>query len=135
MKAIKKQCKAYLLNLAQLATELSIVCSDLSALAEVQQLAISILQNANLLSAQISGVKKAELKAIITESEAWENLEECLDMDIISNLEESFFRLLENNAEHQAGDFFQEFLAKIDQRFSQIIACIQAISDVLEDDE
>ena len=135
MKAIKKRSKALLFNLKQSAEALQLVCADLSVLSEIQQLAGTILIHVDALNLLMIDVKKTELKYTLSSSPAWTYLETLLDNDVISNLEEQFFKLLDNNAEQPVGVFFQELLAKIDTRYNDIINIIQDISELLAEDD
>jgi hypothetical protein len=134
MKSIKKRFKLLLAEIEQLASELGLLCADLSLLSEMQQTADKILRACEDLSSQVSELKKAAFRDGIAEAEALAELEEMVDSDAISGLEDRFFAELGNHADSGAGEFLQQLLEKIDKRYTKMIERIQQLSALLDED-
>lgn len=134
MKSIKKRFKSLLAEIEQLASELGLLCADLPLLSEMQQTAGKILHACEDLSSQVSELKKAAFRDGIAEAEALAELEEMVDSDAISGLEDRFFAELDNHADSGAGEFLQQLLEKIDKRYTKMVEHIQQLSALLDEE-
>jgi hypothetical protein len=128
MKSIKKRFKLLLAELHEAAYDLALLSSDLSLLAEIQQTAHHILTAVATLNEQTVALKKEQFREHIAESRAFAELEEIIDIDLISRLEEQFFKVETNQDNSQIGQFLQQLLDKIDRRFTKITTLIQQLT-------
>lgn len=134
MKSIKKRFKLLLTEIEQAASELALLGADLSLLSEVHQTAGKVSSACEALRLQISALKKTEFREGIADAEALFQLEEVVDSDAISALEDRFFAELDNHADSGIGEFLQQLLDKIDKRYTKMVENIQQLSALLEDE-
>jgi hypothetical protein len=86
------------------------------------------------LNLQIADLKKAEFRDGIADSEALSELEELIDNDTISTLEERFFSELDNHADSGIGEFLQQLLEKIDKTHAEMLINIQNLIALLDEE-
>lgn len=134
MKSIKKRFKQLLAELADTANELALLSADLSLLQEIQEIARKVLAASQTLSLRAAQLNKAEFVDEIADCEALALLEELIDNDAVSTLEDVFFAELENHADSRIGEFLQQLLEKIDKRYTKILENIQQLSSLLEEE-
>ena len=134
MKSIKKRFKLILTEIEQAADELAGLSADLSLLGEIQQTAGKVLNACVALRAQIAELKKAEFREGIADAEALSQLDEIVDIDAVSALEDRFFAELKNHADSQIGEFLQQLLDKIDKRYTKMVGLIQQLSGLLDEE-
>ncbi|WP_347987255.1 hypothetical protein [Methylomonas sp. AM2-LC] len=130
MKSVKKRFKKMLGDIDTSATELAALCMDLTLLIDIQEFTTKVLTVVDKLKLQCSKVSKEEFSETILASEALAELEELIDTDVISTIEERFFSTLNYDADHPVGLFLQQVLNKIENRHKLIIAQIQQLLTV-----
>lgn len=134
MKSIKKRFKLILAEINLSATELYVVCVDLTLLKEMELVAINILAIEQRLRFEISDLKKDEFSDGMADSGSLAELDDMVDTDVISNLEERFFSELGNQSDSGLGEFLQQLLMKIDKLYTGILMNIQQLHGLLEED-
>lgn len=133
MKSIKKRFKQLLAEIDRSAQELALLSADLDLLCELRQTVDQVANACAALSAQASELKKQEFRDGIAGSDALSQLEEMIDIDAISALEDRLFAALDNHADSGIGEFLQQLLAKIDSRYTAMIENIQQLNALLEE--
>lgn len=134
MKSIKKRFKSLLAEIELVAGELELMSSDLLLLDDVRQIADKILSACETLRLQAAELKKADFSEGIAGAEALSQLEEIADIDAVSLLEDRFFAELKNQADSNIGVFLQQWLDKIDERYTKLVELIQQLT-ALPDEE
>ena len=134
MKSIKKRFKQLLSEIAESANQLAIISADLALLNEIQQLAAKVLRANATLNLLASALKKDDFVIGIADSQALAELEELIDIDAISALEEHLFNALNNQEDHGVGEFLQQFLDKIDKNYTKMLGNIQELTALLDED-
>jgi len=135
MKSIKKRFKLLLSDIVESAQQLAVISADLALLSEIQQLAAKVLRADATLSLLTSSLKKDDFVMGISDSQALAELEELIDIDAISTLEERLFSALNNQEDHGVGEFLQQFLDKVDKNYTKMIGDIQQLTALLEDED
>jgi hypothetical protein len=133
MKSIKKRFKLILAEINFSATELYEICADLTMLSEMQKVADAILAAEQRLRLEVSDLNKQEFREAIADSSSLAELDDMVDIDVISNLEERFFSELGDQSESGLGEFLQQLLAKIEKPYAKILAEIQQLHSLLEE--
>ncbi|MGD0961309.1 MAG: hypothetical protein ABSB19_15990 [Methylomonas sp.] len=131
MKSVKKRFKLGLADIESSAAELALLCADLTLLEDMQNLAAEILAAVTSLKQACGEFNKQEFCEGIADSEAWQVLEDMIDADALSLLEERMFNGLGDHADSEAGIFLQQTLDKIGKRYTQIITTIQELSALI----
>jgi len=134
MKSIKKRFKLLLAELTDAANELALLSADLSLLQEIREIAEKVLAASLTLSQETARLNKSEFAEEIAGCEALALLEELVDNDAVSTLEDVFFAELANHADSRIGEFLQQLLDKIDKRYAKILENIQQLSALLEEE-
>lgn len=135
MTASKKRYKQVLGDIVESAQQLTILSADISLLSEIQLLAARVLRAEAKLSLLVSALKKDDLAVGVSDSQALAELEEMIDNDAISSLEERLFATLNNQEDHAVGEFLQQFLDKIDKHYTKMLGDIQQLTALLEEGE
>jgi hypothetical protein len=135
MKSIKKRFKLLLSDIAESANQLAIFSADLELLTEIQQLASKVLRADATLSLLASALKKDDFVMGISDSQALAELEELIDVDAISALEDRLFSALNSQEDDGVGQFLQQILDKIDKNYTKMIGDIQQLTALLEEAE
>ncbi len=128
MASLKKQSKRLLNDIEDSANQLVYLTSDLSLLADTNKLALSLKTNIETLNRQLAGLKKAEFNATLAESEILEILDELIDSDPISTLEQRLFAAHTDQESNEVGEFFQQLLDKIEKLYSPLLSAIQQLT-------
>jgi hypothetical protein len=135
MKSIKKRFKLLLSDIVVSANQLAVISADLTLLSEIQQLAAKVLRADATLSLLISALKKDDFVIGVADSQALAELEEMIDVDAVSSLEERLFAALNNQDDHGVGEFLQQFLGKIDKTYTKMLTDIQLLTALLDQQE
>lgn len=128
MTSLKKQSKRLLGDIQKSANQLALLTSDLTLLEDTHEWARSLEKNIETLNQQLAGLKKAEFNATLADSEILEILDELIDSDPISALEQ---RLLAAQADQESGvvgEFFQQLLDKIEKLYTPLLSAIQQLT-------
>ncbi|MDT4289059.1 hypothetical protein RO575_05790 [Methylomonas sp. MO1] len=128
MASLKKQSKRLLNDIQDSANHLARLTSDLTLLADTHELALSLKTNIEALNQQLAGLKKAEFNATLAESEILEILDELIDSDPISTLEQRLFAVHADQESDEVGEFFQQLLDKIEKLYSPLLSSIQQLT-------
>ncbi|WP_026602344.1 hypothetical protein [Methylomonas sp. 11b] len=128
MASLKKQSKRLLKDIQDSANHLARLTSDLTLLADTHELALSLKTNIETLNQQLAGLKKAEFNATLAESEILEILDELIDSDPISTLEQRLFAVHADQESDEVGEFFQQLLDKIEKLYSPLLSSIQQLT-------
>ncbi|WP_020484557.1 hypothetical protein [Methylomonas sp. MK1] len=128
MASLKKQSKRLLNDIQDSANHLARLTSDLTLLADTHELALSLKTNIETLNQQLAGLKKAEFNATLAESEILEILDELIDSDPISTLEQRLFAVHADQESNEVGEFFQQLLDKIEKLYSPLLSSIQQLT-------
>lgn len=134
MKSIKKRFKQLLAEIDRSAQTLLVLSADLDLFSEIHQTGERIAEACAALSEQASNLKKVEFRDGIAGAEALSQLEEFVDTDAISALEDRLFAALENQAEDSIGEFLQQLLEKFDRHYSAMVENIQQLSALLDEE-
>lgn len=133
MASIKKHSKRLLEDIQEAANSLELVSSNLDLLEEIHELALDLKTNITALNRQLAGLKKAEFAAALAKSEVMEILDELVDQDPISALEQRLFTALPDQASNEAGEYFQQLLDKIEKLYTPLLTAIQQLTAIQED--
>ncbi|MEI8571132.1 hypothetical protein U737_02470 [Methylomonas sp. LW13] len=128
MASQKKQSKRLLNDIEDSVNQLVFLTSDLSLLADTNKLALNLKTNIETLNRQLAGLKKAEFNATLAESEILEILDELIDSDPISTLEQRLFAAHADQESGEVGEFFQQLLDKIEKLYSPLLSSIQQLT-------
>ncbi len=134
MTSIKKRGKHLLSEIQKSAMQLVLLSEDLSLLTEIHQLASRTQACVETLNRQLAGLKKAEFSATLAHSESLAILEELVDNDAISQLEERFFAAKPEQDTGEVAVFLQQLLAKIENHYASLLESIQQLT-ALSDEE
>ena len=129
MKSIKKRFKTELADIRQLATELTLLSSEIGVLRQLEQVASTITDVCDALMARASELKKTEFVAGIAEAESLEQLRDAADNDLISSIEDAFFA----HSPHSQDEWFQQLLAKLEWRYVSMLEKIQQLLGLLDE--
>jgi hypothetical protein len=134
MKSIKKRFKLILAEIEQPASELAVLSADLELLSEIRRMANQVTNACETLRLEASKLKKADFSEGIAGAEALAQLDEMVDIDAISALEDRFFAARGNHADSGVGEFLQQLLDKIDQCYTKMVENIQQLSALLDEE-
>lgn len=134
MASKKKRGKQLLQEINQLAAQLAILTAELSLLDDMHRLALDIGDNVEQLTQQLDGLKKAEFCEVLAGSEVLLSLDEIVDIDAISLLEERLLAVQPEDGEGELSLFLQQLMDKLEKHYVAMITAIQALC-ALPDDE
>ncbi|MCQ8118942.1 hypothetical protein [Methylomonas rosea] len=128
MTSLKKQSKRLLSDIQKSANQLALLASDLTLLEDTHEWARSLEKNIETLNQQLAGLKKAEFNATLADSEILEVLDELIDSDPISALEQRLFAAQADQESGVVGEFFQQLLDKIEKLYTPLLSAIQQLT-------
>lgn len=128
MTSLKKQSKRLLSDIQKSANQLALLASDLTLLEDTREWARSLEKNIETLNQQLAGLKKAEFNATLADSEILEILDELIDSDPISALEQRLFAAQADQESGVVGEFFQQLLDKIEKLYTPLLSAIQQLT-------
>ncbi|AMK76326.1 MULTISPECIES: hypothetical protein [Methylomonas] len=132
MKSLKKQSKRLLSDIQESANQLALLTSNLTLLEDFNELALSLKTNIETLNRQLAGLKKTEYNAALADSEILEILDELIDNDPISALEQRLFAAQADQESGVVGEFFQQLLDKIEKLYTPLLSAIQQLTATQE---
>jgi len=134
MTSIKKRGKRLLAEIQESANQLALLTSDLSMLKEIYALAREVQESIDRLNNELAGLKKAEFSAKLANSKTLAVLDELVDNDAMSALEQRLFEVQPDMENSEAGLFLQQILAKIETLYTPLLESIQQLT-ALPDEE
>ncbi|WP_446808470.1 hypothetical protein ACH50O_14365 [Methylomonas sp. 2BW1-5-20] len=134
MASIKKRGKQLIADIEKSANQLAILTSDLSLLKNIYDLARSVQENIASLNNELTDLKKAEYSAGLADSKALAALDELIDNDAISALEQRLFAVQPDQENSETGDFLQQILEKIEKLYTPLLESLQQLT-ALPDEE
>ncbi|WKJ90955.1 hypothetical protein QZJ86_02185 [Methylomonas montana] len=134
MTSIKKRGKRLLTDIEESANQLALLSSDLSLLKEIYDLARGVQESIDGLNHELAGLKKAEFSTKLANSKTLADLEELVDNDAMSALEQRLFEAQPDMENSEVGLFLQQVLAKIETLYTPLLESIQQLT-ALPDEE
>ncbi len=133
MKSIKKRFKHRLAEIEQQASTLCLLTAELSLLDSLYKLSSQVLQVCEQLEQQASALNKTDFIEGMTENPGVIQLNEWVDADAMSLLEQQFFAAVDNHADSNIGEFLQQLLEKLEPHYTQMVNNIQQLSGLLDE--
>lgn len=134
MTSIKKRGKQLLAEIQESANQLVLLTGELSLFKEIHDLAQSIQVAVGTLNEELAGLKKTEFTATLVNSKALAVLDELVDDDAISALEQRLFAAQPDQENSEVGEFLQQLLGKIETRYMQLLESIQQLTAMPEEE-
>jgi hypothetical protein len=134
MKSIKKRFKQLLAEIEQSANKLAVLSADLELLSGIHQTADQVSSACEALRLRVSELKKTEFREGVADAEALSRLDEMVDTDAISALEDRLFAAQGNHADSGIGEFLQQLLDKIDKCYTEMVENIQQLCALLDNE-
>lgn len=135
MKSIKKRFRMQLAEVMEMARELSCLSEGIDLLLPADELACEILQACQALEQKADGLHKSEFAEQIAGDEALLQLDEAVDCDLISCLEERFAKALEQASMPQLDGLLQQILEKLEKKQVIMNQRIQQLGSLLNESE
>lgn len=134
MKSLKKRFKQQLSLSTQRAAEWALLTADIDLLASAQASAQAVVNACIALQQQTATLDKADFAAEISQATALVTLEEWVDRDEMSILENSLFSALDRDADETLQQFFGQLLDKLDRQHALLVGAIQPLLELLSID-
>jgi len=134
MQSIKQQIEIHLIALQQANHALYELTVDLSLLAAISDMTIKVSQALDLLLSQAAELGTEEFVVFLLESEAIEVLDEVVDTDAVSALEDRFFTAIDSMEDNPMGGFLAELIEKIEIRYTNLVTAIHELNALLNVD-
>lgn len=134
MKSLKKRGKRLLTDIKESAERIALISSDLDLLKDLHQMANEIAEHIDNLSRELSGLSKAEFAETLANAESLPALEEIVDIDAISLLEEKLFAAQADLENSEIGVFLQQLLEKVEKLHTPMLEAIQQLTALPEED-
>ncbi len=104
---------------------------ELSLLQVMSDSALEVLVALDALSEQLNGLQEDAFKESILDSELINLLDEIVDVDAISELEEHLFETMDSIDDTVLGVFLTELLEKIERRYTRLIEAVHELNALL----
>ena len=130
MQSIKQQIKTRLIEIQKANQVLHELTIDLSLLDAVSTMTLGVAQSIEALLEQ-SELMGDEFIALLEDSESIDILDEVVDTDAISELENQFFSVIENMEDSEMGGFLTEMIEKIELRYTHLVEAIHELNALL----
>jgi len=134
MQSIKQQIEIHLIALQQANHALYELTVDLSLLAAIGDMTVKVSQALELLLSQAAELGTEEFMVFLLESEAIEALDEVVDTDAVSALEDRFFTAIDSMEDNPMGGFLAELIEKIEIRYTNLVTAIHELNALLNVD-
>ena len=131
MKSIKKHFKTKLSDIERAASDLMLLSVDISMLEAVQLLANKVLTACEVLRVRASELDKKHFVEQILQEEALSRLDELVDEDVISLVEQRFSAVSVNSEEGAAAELLRQLLDKLERRYVALADHIQQLGRLL----
>lgn len=135
MKSIKKRFRMQLAEVMAAAGELACVAEGIDLLLPADELAGEVLLACRALEEKADGLHKSEFVALIAGDEALLQLDEAVDNDLISCLEERFAKALGQTPAPQLDALLQQMLEKLENKQAVMNQRIQQLGSLLNESE
>ena len=134
MQLIKQQIGTRLITLKQANQALHELTVDLSLLDAVSEMTAKVSKALDLLVEQGEGLTDEDFIALLSDSEAIDVLDEIVDTDAVSELEDRFFMVIGSMEDNEMGEFLTELIEKIEIRYSDLVEAIHELNALLNID-
>ncbi len=134
MQLIKQQIDTRLITLKQANQALHELTVDLSLLDAVSEMTAKVSKALDLLVEQGDGLTDEGFIALLSDSEAIDVLDEIVDTDAVSELEDRFFMVIGSMEDNEMGEFLTELIEKIEIRYSDLVEAIHELNALLNID-
>ncbi|MCF6251491.1 MAG: hypothetical protein L3J75_09520 [Methylococcaceae bacterium] len=131
MSSIKQQVESQIVNLKWANQALYELTVDLNLLNAISNMTVNISAALEILSKQIKNSTDDNLVALLADSDTIEILDEIVDNDCISELENHFFTAIDNMENNIMGDFLSELIEKIELRYTALMSAIHELNALL----
>lgn len=135
MKSIKKRFRMQLAEVMAAAGALACVAEGIDLLLPADELAGEVLLACRVLEEKADGLHKSEFVAQIAGDEALLQLDEAVDYDLISYLEERFAKALEQAPVPQMDALLQQVLEKLENKQAVMNQRIQQLGSLLNESD
>jgi len=106
---------------------------DLDLLKAISSMTFHVDQAIKVLLEQSEGLTTIDFVKLLEDSEAIEILDEVVDTDAISELENLFFSAIDNMEDSIIGLFLTELIEKIEQHYTNLVESIHALNSRLNE--
>ena len=106
---------------------------DLDLLKAISSMTFHVDQAIKVLLEQSEGLTTIDFVKLLEESEAIEILDEVVDTDAISELENLFFSAIDNMEDSIIGLFLTELIEKIERHYTNLVESIHALNSRLNE--
>lgn len=134
MQLIKQQIDTRLITLKQANQALHELTIDLSLLDAVSEMTARVSKALDEMVEQGEGLTDQDFIALFADSEAIDVLDEIVDTDAISELEDRFFMVIGNLEDNEMGEFLTELIEKIEIRYSDLVEAIHELNALLSEE-
>jgi signal transduction histidine kinase len=131
MASIKQQVNSQLVNLKLANQALYELTVELNLLNAISNMTVNVSAALEILSKQNKNSTDDNLVALLADSDAIEILDEIVDNDCMSELENHFFTAIDNMEDNIMGDFLSELIEKIELRYTALISAIHELNALL----
>ncbi len=131
MASIKQQVDSQLVNLKLANQALYELTVELNLLNAISNMTVNVSAALEILSKQNKNSTDDNLVALLADSDAIEILDEIVDNDCMSELENHFFTAIDNMEDNIMGDFLSELIEKIELRYTALISAIHELNALL----
>ncbi len=131
MSSIKQQVESQIVNLKRANQTLYELTVDLNLLNAISNMTVNISAALEILSKQIKNSTDDNLVVLLADSDTIEILDEIVDNDCISELENHFFTAIDNMEDNIMGDFLSELIEKIELRYTALMSAIHELNALL----
>ncbi len=131
MSSIKQQVDSQLVNLKLANQALYELTIELNLLNAISNMTVNISAALEILSKQIKNSTDDNLVTLLADSDTIEILDEIVDNDCISELENHFFTAIDNMEDNIMGDFLSELIEKIELRYTALMSAIHELNALL----
>ena len=120
-----------LAEVEKVADELQLLTADVTLLESVQELANDVLQACKRMERRVKQTHKVGFAEQMLEDEALLLLDEIVDGDVISVLEQRFSAALGESGEGQVFDMMRQLLEKLEKKLALLSESIQRLGGLL----
>jgi len=131
MQSIKQQISTQLSQLQQANQSLHELTIDLTLLDAISTMTLDVSQAVEALLEQNEAMGGDEFIALLEQSESIEILDEVVDTDAISEVENQFFSAIEDMEDSVMGAFLTELIEKIEVRYTDLVEAIHELNALL----
>jgi len=131
MQSIKQQVSTQLSQLQQANQSLHELTIDLTLLDVISRMTLDVSQAVDALLEQNEAMSSDEFIASLGQSESIEILDEVVDTDAISEVENQFFSAIDDMDDSVMGGFLAELIEKIEVRYTDLVETIHELNALL----